>query len=435
MNSSTAGSTFAGGLAASLLCAVAVCLLTSSTMLDHRTAYMFARHVTISSFIVAAVFAVFWQSCGILLRLPSTVREHRPSSFVKELKCSIATTVLLGLCMVLTVPRPPLVRVVVAFLGCAIALELLRFGIGMLLREPPRRVVIVGCDRLAGKAWREFRVHPERRMEVIGFVSQDKPTEMMPDIASRFLGDLEALPRIVLDQAIEDVVIATPVASHSQMIEESIASSGTLGARILCLKDICGIYPKSIARGYEDILFELVPAPRLDGFKQASKRVFDLTVSATFLLLGFALLLPVAVLSLLQWRPITYRPQMELGFRRRKYRRWRLHSAPDGPLIKLLVEMLPSMWSVFCGHMSLVGPPPVSETDLAQAEVAALSGRFNARPGVIGNHFGGFISAAFATNPMDNSNWSLRTDVKALARAFRMRMERSAAIETRAGAL
>ncbi len=437
MNSSAfrnaSGSVVAGGLVASLLSAIAVYLVSSSAPLARGSVYLFARHVTFSSVIFAAIFAVLWQSCGILIGLYGSARESGTSNFTKAFECSISMTVLLGLCMAITTPRPPLVRVLPAFLGCALALELVRLSIGVSLRERSRRVVIVGCDRLAAKAWREFRVHPGQHMQVVGFVNQTASEEMMPDIASRCLGDLDALPRIILDQDIDDVVVAACAGLHSRL-EQSIARAGSLGTRILCLKDICGIHPESIAKNHGDILFELVPAPRLSGFEQTSKRIFDVTVSATVLLLASFLLLPVAILSLGQRRPITFRPSVQLGFRRRKYRCWHLDMAPGGHRVQLFLDMLPSMWNVLCGHMSLVGPLPIFEADIAQAETATLAGRFNVRPGVIGSHIGHSIPTALATDTSELSDWSLLTDLKTLTRACRIGMERSVAIESEAGA-
>lgn len=427
------GSVIAGGLVASLLSALAVYLVGSSMYTERGSAILFHPHITYSGVILAAIFAVLWQSCGIMLGLYSTARESKTSSFVKAIECSVAMTLLLGICMDLTMQRPPLLKVLPVFLACALACELVGLSIGMLFQQRSSRVVIVGCNRLAVKAWREFRVNPDRHMQVVGFVNQPSSDEMMPDIASRCLGDLDTLPHIVLNQDIDDVIVATALGADSEILEQSVASAGSLGARILCLKDICGIHPESIARDYGDILFELVPAPRISGFEPTLKRIFDVTVSATVLLLSCLLLIPVAVLSLIEQRPITYRPWIELGFRRRKYRRWRLDSAPGGRRTKLLLEILPDMCNVLCGDMSLVGPTPLSEAQAAQADAATLAGRFNMRPGMIGNHHGSSVFAAQTTTRTDFSNWSLRMDLRALARAFRTSVERAAAIESQAG--
>jgi lipopolysaccharide/colanic/teichoic acid biosynthesis glycosyltransferase len=342
-------------------------------------------------------------------------------------------TILLGLCMSIKVPKPPLIRSMAAFMGCALACELVRLCMEMLIQERSTRVVIVGCDRLAAKAWREFRVHRNRRMEVVGFVNQCAPDELMPDIASRRLGGLDALPRIVMDRNIDDVIIATDIGSPSQLLEQSVAGAATLGTRILCLKDICGIYRGHMIREYGDNLFELAPAPRLGGFRQALKRLFDVTISTIVLVFGLSLVLPLAVFSLLRGRSIAYQSQLQLGFRRRKYRRWRLNSAPRDRRVRLFLELLSSMWNVFCGDMSLVGPPPVSEAQAAQADIAALAGRFSVRPGLIRSHMDDSDSALVSPTS-DSLNWSLRMDVKTLTRAFRLGMERSAVIETEAGA-
>jgi lipopolysaccharide/colanic/teichoic acid biosynthesis glycosyltransferase len=289
-------------------------------------------------------------------------------------------------------------------------------------------MVIVGSDRLAAKAWREFRIRRGRRAEVIGFVAQSAAGGLMPDIASRYLGNVAALPRIVLDREVDDVIVATPLGSDLEIVERAISSAGSLGARILCLKDICGIQPGDT----RDILFELVPDPRLDGFRQAAKRLLDVIVSAVALLLGSLVFIGLVALGLVEGRPVLYQTEMRVGFRRRKFRSLHICSAPAGPRVKLFLEILPRMWNVLCGHMSLVGPRAMSEVEIARADIANLAGQFDVRPGIIDADS---VELATAMPVLHEApGWSMWAYLRILVRAFRSGTERTGPVETEAGA-
>jgi len=292
----------------------------------------------------------------------------------------------------------------------------------------PRRMVIVGSDRLAAKAWREFRIRRGRQAEVIGFAAQSAAFGLMPDIASRYLGNVADLPRIVLDREVDDVIVATPLGSNLEIVEHAISTAGSLGARILCLKDICGIPPGDT----RDILFELVPDPQLQGFRHAAKRSLDVAVSAVALLLGSFLFIGVAAFGLMQGRPVLYRHETWLGFRRRKFRSWLICSSPGGSRVKLFLELLSRMWNVLCGHMSLMGPRPMTEAEIAHADIANLAGQLSVRPGIIDSDS---VKLAIAMPLLHGrSSWPLPAYLRILVRAFRVGSERTGPVETEAGA-
>jgi hypothetical protein len=262
----------------------------------------------------------------------------------------------------------------------------------------------------------------------VGFVAQSAAVGLTPDIASRYLGNVVDLPRIVLHSDVDDVIVATPVGPNLELVEHAVSAAGSLGARILCLKDICGIQPG----GTRDILFELVPAPQLHGFRHATQRVFDVAVSAVALLLGSFFLIGAVVLGLAQGRPLSYRHETWLGFRRRKFRSWMINSSPAGPGIRLGLELLPRMWNVLRGQMSLVGPRAISAGEIADVDVANLAGQFNVRPGIFDADAVELVTAKPAVR--DTPAQPLRAYLKILNRAFRVDAERPGPVETEAGA-
>lgn len=131
-------------------------------------------------------------------------------------------------------------------------------------------------------------------------------------------------------------------------------------------------------------------------------RFFDLVASAVGLLLGFPVLIALAVLVWLDNRAPLFR-QTRLGRGQRaftlvKFRTMRLDTVdvpthlvaisavtPLGRFLRRTkLDELPQLWNVLRGDMSLVGPRPglPSQTELVRAREAA--GVFSARPGITG---------------------------------------------------
>ena len=430
-------SLFSNGISAIVLAAVAVLLVNWNGAFPHTYSDLFERHLTVANAVFAAAFAVLWQICASAVGLHAYDHGAAMVSIVRVIECSLGMSALLALYAVVFVPGHSFLKIAGSFFVAAIVCEVLRMGFAKGFEGPPSRVVIVGSDRLAAKAWREFRTERKRRIELAGFVDDGHGGDLLPDIAVRYLGEIAALARIVVEQAIDVVVVATPMGAASHSTEQAVSLAGAMGARILCLKDISGLRPETIGRDYGDTLFELVPAPRLGGIAQATKRAFDVVSATLGLLTGLPVLCVALIAGFIQNRRFQPKVETRIGFRRKQYRMYGFCVGPGDGHLNLWLSYLPAMWNILRGEMSMVGPAPLSKEEIANADLAILAGRFNVRPGLTGCLEAGRSSEIPTLEPgiQSPSRWSLRTDLRVLARALRAVAERTSVARSGAGAL
>ena len=132
------------------------------------------------------------------------------------------------------------------------------------------------------------------------------------------------------------------------------------------------------------------------------KRLFDITLSATILVvLAPVLLLAAIAVALLIQRPVMF-VQIRPGLHRRPFRLYKLRTMKD-PLVhdgrsladhertplagRLLrrtrLDELPQLWNVLIGDMAIIGPRPLVAADL-DAMPDGGAARSSARPGITG---------------------------------------------------
>ena len=152
------------------------------------------------------------------------------------------------------------------------------------------------------------------------------------------------------------------------------------------------------------------------GWRAAAKRLFDLVMAGSMLLLLLPLLAVCAVLVKLDSRGPVFFRQVRLGKDRKTFKLAKLrtmvvgaelmvdelqtHNEADGPLFKLREESrascaagrflrktsldeVPQLWNVLRGEMSLVGPRPALESE-SEGWTPELALRLRVKPGITG---------------------------------------------------
>lgn len=288
---------------------------------------------------------------------------------------------------------------IVVYLGLARVVErfirgrLRRRGIGVV------RVLIVGAGEMGRTIMRHIVAQPELGYQVVGFVDDDADSQH--DIGRfRALGPISALPRLVQELAVDEVIVTLPWQHHRKIVR-IIDQCQREHVRSRIVPDL---FQLSLSRVHLDDIKGVpligVKEPALQGWNVALKRGMDITFAAIMLSLAAPLMLLIALaIKLDSPGPVLFK-QTRVGrggrlFTLYKFRSMRLgaesevarlslQNEADGPLFKirndprvtrvgrilrkLSLDELPQLYNVLRGEMSLVGPRPALPAEVAQYE-------------------------------------------------------------------
>lgn len=363
----------------------------------------------------------------------------------------------------------PILRILIEFLSTLLIYEVTllvvswaRYGYSP---ESRLRVLVLGSGPRASKAWRELRVRQSPDRDLVGFVDNRDIAEMAPDLAARYVSDIEGLSDYLLHHIVDELIIAVPLRSCYEMAQRAVAIAESTGVRVFCLNDIYSLSHSTSLRRRAEPFIELVPHDDVHRLQSAVKRVIDVVAASV----GILLLLPVFVAVAIAIRidskgPIIF-VQDRYGYRRRRFRMYKFRTmvvnAPQlmaeleaqnearGPIFKMKndprvtkigsflrktsLDELPQLWNVVLGDMSLVGPRPMSVRDVSLFSESALMRRFSVKPGITGIwQVSGRSSLTFdqwvALDFQYIERWSLQLDFEILARTVPAVFKRSGAL-------
>ncbi len=434
----------------------------------HRLPWLFTGHIRGYDALFGVTFILAWQYCFTVLHL-----YDRFAAVPSRLK-AIAKGV--GLMMV------PLALHLYAFhrtlftpgalLKVFTALFVYQLGryalVGLLAERAgmrnPSRVLILGSGPRASKAWREIRTRFGSSINLMGFVDDRSADQMCPDVAKRFLGEVDSLGELLVSQIVDVLLVAMPMQSCYSIMQRAIHEAEAAGVKVVYLNDVFTTRSRNGSLN-ETVLRDLLPRAERQLIFAAMKRALDFTLALVGLILLSPVLLVLAIcVKLSSPGPVIF-VQQRYGHRRRLFPMLKFRSMvadaealmpalesaneADGPIFKLKndprvtrlgafmrktsLDELPQLINVLQGHMSLVGPRPMSIRDVSLMSEAALMRRFSVRPGMTGLwQVNGRSSVGFDHwIKMDNSyidRWSLLLDFEILARTFVVIFRRSGAM-------
>jgi len=272
--------------------------------------------------------------------------------------------------------------------------RLRRRGIGV------DRVLIVGAGVVGRAIMRSILARPELGYRPVGFVDDD-PEKQENDIGPfKALGSTADLPAMLQEQAVDEVVISLPWVSHRKVLR-IVADCERQGVRARFVPDLLQISLSQVDIDEIDgIPLIGMRAPSLRGWKIALKRLIDIAIASTALVLLAPPLFLIAVLIKLDSPgPILFK-QTRLGrggkpFTCYKFRSMRQDAEKElaqvanlnqakGPIFKIkddprctrlgkvlrrfsLDELL-QLFNVLRGDMTLVGPRPPLPSEVEQYE-------------------------------------------------------------------
>ena len=316
-----------------------------------------------------------------------------------------------------------------------------------------RRVALVGCGREAREIADKIGLFGFHGLEVVGYVTPpgQAPAEG-PDAAplGRHLGGIEALPALVRDDLVDDVILATDEADWRARLIDELAVLRPAGADVLLLPGpFESLVGRMRFRWVRDVpLIEVVNHSEWR-IRRPLKRLFDLVAGALLLLLALPVMAAAAAaVRTTSQGPALYR-QERVGRGGRRFVLWKFrtmrHDAEretgevlaqrgDPRMTRLGVaqrryrlDELPQLWNVLGGSMSLVGPRPERPGFVAQYRQAipGYSERLAVAPGLTGL---AQISGEYLSSPENKlrydlayiANWSLWLDLSILLRTVKI---------------
>ncbi|MBO0981003.1 sugar transferase [Microbacterium sp. SD291] len=320
------------------------------------------------------------------------------------------------------------------------------------------RVLLVGSRASVGQIAREFMLSPHAGYVVVGAcVPRDSDADRITGTGIPILGDVDAVESVLRAVGADTVAITSTDELPADRVKE-ISWALIPGREHLVLApsivDIAG--PRIHIRPHAGLPLIHVETPKFTAGQRFLKRTFDvLSSSALILMLSPVLLLVALSIKLTTPGPLLFR-HVRIGqngspFQMLKFRSMQvgadaqlralldaqgttetpLFKVKDDPRItplgrflrKYSLDELPQLFNVLGGSMSLVGPRPQIE-----AEVALYSGsarrRLLARPGITGLWQVSGRSAldweqAVRLDLYYVENWSLASDVTILLRTMR----------------
>jgi len=378
-----------------------------------------SARVTVKNILQLTALAVAWPAVFHLFGLYEAQRVRQFGSEARRLLAAATAASVVALVFPFTsVSRSITLWDVPFFWLAAIVLGLTvrggRQAVEHAHRRQARRTLIVGTGLLASRTFRDIRVDPRHRYDVVGFVDEPHHARTGQRGLEPVIGTIEQLEQILMRQAIDEVVIALPVKScyhHIQRVLELCERAGVQAKYGADMFESTVAFPRYHAHGDRAfVAMQVVP----DAHWLAVKRAVDIVGAVAGLVLFAPLMIAVAALiKLTSSGPIVY-AQDRCGLNRRAFRMHKFRSMyadadrlqasleqrneAVGPVFKIRndprvtplgrilrktsIDELPQLWNVLVGDMSLVGPRPLPWRDVDRITRPADMRRFSMRPGL-----------------------------------------------------
>ncbi|MBN1663704.1 MAG: sugar transferase [Deltaproteobacteria bacterium] len=281
-----------------------------------------------------------------------------------------------------------------------------------------RQIVILGRNERALQILREIENSPDLGIHIIGFVDSDNKKYEQDSAFAKypFIGGINDMETILRQYVVDEVFILLPIRSFYKEIEEIIAICEMVGIEVKISTDIFNLRLfKSTISFYGNVsVIDLFTSPKMNAPLMV-KRLFDMAVSAT----GLLLLLPFFVVIMLLIKVTSSGPaffkQQRVGYNGRLFYLYKFRTMVenaealkndlmkdnemDGPVFKMTndprittigrflrntsIDELPQLINVLTGDMSLVGPRPPLPAEVKQYDLPSLR-RLSMKPGITG---------------------------------------------------
>jgi exopolysaccharide biosynthesis polyprenyl glycosylphosphotransferase len=228
------------------------------------------------------------------------------------------------------------------------------------------------------------------------------------------LGFVSDLRKVALEQFLDELFLVPPI--DREIVKQLVLETRQLRMSLKVIPDMYDGHgwraPLHAIGGFPVMQLNSPPIP---GIGVAAKRLFDVLISATGLLLTLPILGILAILVRLDSPGPAFYSAHRVGYKARKFRCWKLRTmfvdadrrkdmlrkenGREGPFFKIKndprvtrvghwlrkfsLDELPQLWNVLWGEMSMVGPRPHPVDDFERYSVEHLR-RLDVKPGLTG---------------------------------------------------
>jgi exopolysaccharide biosynthesis polyprenyl glycosylphosphotransferase len=461
-------------------CALCVMFVTFTTLniahTPHGIEEFLALRFSLKNVALVLIFIAVWHTCFALCGLyrtefQSPITDTTFATARIVFACSLAA-VLLSFFTFASSSGAFGFRVVLHFWIAGVAAELVgRAAIaagGQYLERHAREqklVVIVGSGPRALELYQAMAARQFRDGAVLGFLDSRDPEDIPPQIRSRMLGALDELESLLCGQPIGQVLIALPVKSCYESIQEAIDTCERVGVEAKYFPDIFSVALARHAFDHDDESLAVRLQPVADDHRIVVKRAIDIAGAVSGLIvLSPVFLLCAVVVKCTSEGPVFF-SQLRYGHNRRQFRMYKFRTMvrdaeqrqaalealneAQGPVFKiradprvtrwgrvmrrLSLDELPQLFNVLKGEMSLVGPRPLPMRDVLKFDAAWLMRRFSVKPG---------LTCLWQVNGRSDTdfdrwvrldldyidNWSLALDVRILLKTVRVVLSGAGAV-------
>ena len=228
------------------------------------------------------------------------------------------------------------------------------------------RTLIVGADEQGRTIARQFRSLADSGVCVVGFVDDFLPVGTPVQDGLSVLGHPTALADIAREHRAAEVVVvpgALAWETFQEIIELSALGDGLKIRLSPGYYDLLAATPRVAHRNFVPLI--VVDRARLNGFDLMLKMTLDYGLGVPMLILSLPLIAIVALWLKAVNRGSIFQSQTVLGQGGRPFRVTYFRLEPGRPLAGIMRDMgmplLPLLFAVPSGMMSLIGPRPIPE--------------------------------------------------------------------------
>ncbi len=252
------------------------------------------------------------------------------------------------------------------------------------------RILILGAGRIGQRMANLLRDYSWFGVEVVGFLDDDDSKADALNGYGEYLGTLDRAPEVVLQQQVDDVIVALPLHAHNRLVD-IVHQLQNLSVSVRVIPDLFELsFVKTTVENFDGIPLIGLRDSVMTPFQRTAKRIFDIVIGSIMLLVAAPVMALVALAIKLDSPGPIFFLQKRIGENGRVFKMIKFRSmvqdaderkdevisyTDDGKLLfkkaddpritrvgkfirRTSLDELPQLINVLKGDMSLVGPRP-----------------------------------------------------------------------------